>query len=241
VCGRPADGVPARASIRATTLERTLTMTMHPSLHGSSPVGYEPVEFLDSPGLPAHLAMPTRTVAGVLVPAVGTWVIEPDASDVVFRVRHLGLAKVRGRFDDFAGAIDIAEDPEASSVSVDIAAASVNTHLPARDEHLRSQDFLDVERYPRLTFRSTSVVRTGLRWDVGGDLTLHGVARPVTLAVDFLGAHTDADERDRAMFSATTTLDREDFDLTWNQALEAGGVVIGRTITIELEIEAVRT
>jgi polyisoprenoid-binding protein YceI len=214
---------------------------MHPPVHDSRPIGFEPVEFLDSPGLPLGVAMPTRTIAGLLVPAVGTWVIDPDASRVEFWVRHLGVAKVHGRFADFAGVIDIAEAPEESTVSVDIAAASVDTRLAARDEHLRSADFLDVSRHPRLTFRSTSVVPNGLQWKVAGDLALHGVVRPVVLAVDFLGAHTDADERDRALFTATTVIEREEFGLTWNQALDAGGVVIGRTVTIEIEVEAVKT
>jgi polyisoprenoid-binding protein YceI len=211
-------------------------VTLHP--HDASPIGFEPVEYLDSPGLPGPHAMPTRTVAGVLVPAVGRWVIDPVASHVAFSVRHVGLAKVRGRFTDVAGAIEIADDPEASSVTVDIAAASVDTGLTARDEHLRSADFLEVDRYPRLAFRSRAVVRDGSRWTVAGDLDLHGVVRPVTLDVEFLGAHADADEHLRAIFAATTSIDRHDFGLTWNPAVEAGGIVVGRTVTIELEIEA---
>jgi polyisoprenoid-binding protein YceI len=215
-------------------------MTLPQPVHDATPIGFEPVEFLDSPGLPPAHAVPTRMVDGIVVPAVGTWVIDPGASRVDFWVRHLGLAKVRGRFTDVAGALAVAEDPEASSVAVDIGTASVDTHLAARDEHLRSADFLDVRRHPRLAFRSRSVARDGGRWTVTGDLDLHGVVRPVTLGVEFLGAHTDADDRDRAMFTAATTIERDDFGLTWNQALEAGGVVVGRTVTIEIELEAVR-
>jgi polyisoprenoid-binding protein YceI len=215
-------------------------MTMHPRVQDSSPVGFEPVEFLDSPGLPASHSLPNRTITGAPVPAVGTWAIDPVASRIEFWVRHLGLAKVRGQFTDFAGAVEVAEDPEASSVRVDISAASIDTQLAARDEHLRSADFLDVGPYPRLTFRSRSVARDGPRWTVAGDLAVRGVVRGVALDVEFLGAHTDADDRDRAMFAATTAIDREDFGLTWNQALEVGGVVVGRIVTITIHIEAVK-
>jgi polyisoprenoid-binding protein YceI len=213
---------------------------MHPPVHDASPIGFEPVEFLDSPGLPAPHSVPNRVVDGVAVPAVGTWTIDPVASRIEFWVRHLGLAKVRGRFADFDGAVEVAEVPEASSVRVDIDAASVDTQLAARDEHLRSADFLDVARYPRLTFRSRSVGRAGPRWTVTGDLAVHGVARPVTLDVEFLGAHTDDDERDRAAFAVTTAIDREDFGLTGSGSLEVGGIVVGRMVTITMHVEAVR-
>ena len=185
--------------------------------------------------------MPNRTVAGVVLPAVGRWVVDPEASRVEFWVRHLGLAKVRGRFTDLAGVLEIADDPEASRVDVEIAAASIDTHIAARDAHLRSPDFLDVERHPRLTFSSRSVVRTGSRGTVVGDLAIRGVVRPVALDVEFLGAHTDAHERDRTTFTASTTIDRDAFGITGNGALEAVGAVVGRIVTISISVEAIRT
>jgi polyisoprenoid-binding protein YceI len=183
---------------------------------------------------------PDRTVDGRRAPVAGTWDVDPTHSHVGFWVRHLGLAKVRGRFADVVATIDVAEDPAASSVTATIGAASIDTHVDARDAHLRSADFLDVEHHPQLRFRSTAIRGTGARWEVDGDLTIRGTTRPVTLAVEYLGAATTDDGQDRASFSATTSFEREDFGLTWNQALETGGVVVGRTVNVELEIEAVR-
>jgi polyisoprenoid-binding protein YceI len=181
-----------------------------------------------------------RTVDGRPAPAVGRWEVDPTHSHVGFWVRHLGLAKVRGRFAEFVATIEVAADPEASSVVATIEAASIDTHVDARDAHLRSADFLDVEHHPQLHFRSTAVRRDGVSWALDGDLTIRGTTRPVTLALDYLGSTTLGDGQDRASFSATTRIERDDFGLTWNQAVETGGVVVGRTVTIELEIEAVR-
>ena len=156
-----------------------------------------------------------------------------------FIARHLMITKVRGRFGSFSGAFTVAEVPEESSVEVTIDAASVDTSQPQRDEHLRSADFLDAEHYPTLTFTSTSVTLDGDDWKVAGDLTVHGTTRPVVLAVEFDGANTTPWGTQAVAFSASTEIDREDWGLTYNQALEAGGVVVGKKVRIELNVEAV--
>ena len=182
----------------------------------------------------------TRTVQGVQLPAPGHWAIDTSHSSVVASVRHLGLSRVRGAFRSFTGGVDVAEQPEGSSVQVSIDAASVDTGEPARDEHLRSPDFLDVASHPTIDFRSTKVTGSGRRWQVEGDLTLRGTTRPVTLDVTFEGLETDPWGGSRAAFSARTELDREAFGLTWNQVLESGGVLVGKKVRIDLEVEVVR-
>jgi polyisoprenoid-binding protein YceI len=182
----------------------------------------------------------SRTVDGVELPAPGRWAFDPSHSSVGASVRHLGLSRVRGRFGSFTGAVDVAERPEDSSVQVSIDAGSVDTREPARDEHLRSPDFLDVAAHPAIDFRSTEVRGSGTRWQVTGDLTLRGTTRPVTLDVTFEGVETDPWGGSRAAFSARTELDREEFGLTWNQVLESGGLLVGKKVRIELEIEVIR-
>jgi polyisoprenoid-binding protein YceI len=181
-----------------------------------------------------------RIVDGDEVPAAGAYTIDASHSEVGFSVRHLMVSKTRGRFSDMSGTVAIADDPLASAVEVTIGTASIDTRDEQRDGHLRSPDFFDVERYPAMTYRSTRVIPAGKgRWLVEGDLTLHGVTRNVPLEVTFEGAATDPWGGLRAGFSARTELDREDFGLTWNQALETGGVVVGKKVTIEIEAEAV--
>jgi polyisoprenoid-binding protein YceI len=183
----------------------------------------------------------TRIVEGREVPPSGTWKIDPSHSEIQFFVRHMMIAKVRGRFREFEGTIHIGERPEDSRVEVVIEAASIDTRDRTRDEHLRSADFLDVERYPELRFVSTSV-RAGDkdRWQVTGDLTVRGVTRPVILDVEYDGAMVDPWGNLRAGFLATTEIDRENFDITWNQALEAGGFLVGKGVRIEIDVEAIR-
>lgn len=186
------------------------------------------------------VAMGSRTVNGVQLPEAGRWEIDRSHSSIEFVVRHLMVSKVRGRFGEFSGSLGIAEAPEGSSVEVVIDAASIDTRDGGRDEHLRSPDFLDVAAYPTLSFRSAAVRRAGARWEVDGELTVRGVTRPVTLDVAFEGAATSPWGQQVASFTAGTEIDREDFGLTWNQALEAGGVLVGRKVRIELSIEAIR-
>lgn len=174
------------------------------------------------------------------LPQSGTWAIDTAHSSVEFVVRHLMMAKVRGNFGDFSGSIDIGDSPETSSVRVEIQVASVSTRDAQRDGHLMSPDFFDAEQYPTITFRSTAVRgRGGDRYAVDGDLTVHGVTKPVTLDLTYHGTARDPWGNDKAVFSAEAEVDREEWGLTWNQALEAGGVLVGKKAKIEIEIEAV--
>lgn len=182
-----------------------------------------------------------RTVEGVELPAAGTWTIDGSHTHVGFRVKHLGLAKVRGRFTGIEGAVEVGERPEDSSVRVSIDATSVDTHDENRDNHLRSADFFNVEEHPTWTFASTGVRGEGTRWQLDGDLTIAGITRPVTLEVAYEGVTQDPWGGTRAGFTASTQINREDFGLTWNAALEAGGFVVGKNVTIELEVELVRS
>lgn len=186
-------------------------------------------------------ASPVRTVDSVEVPAAGTYALDASHSHVGFAVRHLMVSKARGRFADFSGSIQIAEDPLASSVDVTIDTASIDTRDERRDGHLRSGDFFDVETYPTMTYRSAKVTPAGKnRWTVEGDLTIRGVTRSIPLEVSFEGGATDPWGGARIGFSAKAELDRDDFGLSWNQTLETGGVVVGKKVTIEIEAEAIR-
>ena len=170
----------------------------------------------------------------------GTWVIDPVHSDVSFSVRHLVVSKVRGRFGAFSGTIVTAEDPLASSVNATIELASIDTGNADRDAHVRSADFLDVEQYPELVYKSTGVRAEGDDYIVDGELTLHGVTRPVTLALEVNGFQPVTPFGDtRAGFSATAEIDRQDFGITFNMPLEGGGLGLGNKIAIHLEIEAI--
>ena len=181
-----------------------------------------------------------RTVNGSTVPAAGTYTIDPSHSVVEFVVRHLGLAKVRGRFNEFTGAITVGHDVADSKVDVVIAAASIDTRDPGRDEHLRSPDFLDAPANPTLEFHSKAIRQQGNDWFVDGDLTVAGQTRPVSLEVEFEGTAVDPWGGTRIGFSAGTKLNREEYGLTWNQALETGGWLVGKEVKIELGVEAIR-
>jgi polyisoprenoid-binding protein YceI len=185
------------------------------------------------------VAVGTRTVDGVQLPEAGRWEVDRSHSSVEFVVRHLMVSKVRGRFGEFSGVLHIADVPEESSVDVVIDAAGIDTRDSGRDEHLRSQDFLDIATYPTLAFRSTGVRQAGGRWAVDGELTVKGITRPVTLDVEFEGAVANPWGNQVASFTASTEIDREDFGLTWNQALETGGVLVGRKVRIDLSVEAI--
>ena len=189
----------------------------------------------------ATATTPTRIVDGTEVPAAATYSLDPSHSEVGFSVRHVMVSKTKGRFADVAGSVVIAEDPLESSVDVTIQAASIDTRDQGRDDHLRSGDFLDVEAHPTLTYRSRAVRPAGKgRWTVEGDLTIRGITRPVPLEVVFEGGARDPWGGERIGFTASAELDREDFGLTWNQVLETGGVLVGKTVKIEIEAEAVR-
>ena len=183
----------------------------------------------------------TRPLDGTDLPAPGVWEIDPAHAEVAFLGRHLMLSKVRGRFVGVSGAVAVADDPAASRLTVTIDMASVDSGDRARDDHLRSADFFDVEHHPVATFRSTAIARRGTRGTVTGDLTLKDVTRPVTLEVEYLGHARDPWGGDRAAFSAHATLNREDWGLTWNMLLDGGGLVVSKEIRLEIELEAVRT
>ena len=181
----------------------------------------------------------TREYKGTAVPAAGEYQIDTAHSTVEFVAKHLMVTKVRGRFADFSGTVTIAEVPEESHVEVTMDAASVSTGNPDRDAHLRSPDFFDVETFPTLGFRSTEVAHDGGdSWKVRGDLTLHGVTKPVVLNVEFSGASPTPWGTKAIGFAAWTEVDREEWGLTWNAALETGGVVVSKKVRLELEVEA---
>ena len=163
-------------------------------------------------------------------------------SSVGFTVRHLMISKVHGRFQSWTGTLEIDEaDLTRSKVAVEIDAASIDTKEPKRDDHLRSPDFFDVEKFAKITFTSTKVVAVdGERLHVTGDLTIHGVTRAVVLDVERGGEVKDPWGGTRTGFSATTSISRKDYGLHWNALLEAGGVAVGDKITITLEIEAIQ-
>jgi polyisoprenoid-binding protein YceI len=181
-----------------------------------------------------------RTHDDRTVPVPGVYEIDGAHTSVEFVGRHLMITKVRGRFSDVRGQVTIAENPEESHVEVEISTASLNTGNSDRDNHLRSADFFDVAQYPTITFRST-LVRSipNATWDVTGDLTVRDTTRPVTLQVDFDGAEVSPMGDERIGFSAATEVNREDFGLTWNMAVETGGLLVGKAARIELAVQAV--
>jgi polyisoprenoid-binding protein YceI len=169
-----------------------------------------------------------------------TYGIDKAHSEVTFQVRHL-LTKVRGRFSEFNGTIDYDEEyPERSSVDVAVQAASIDTNERDRDAHLRSADFFDVEKFSTLRFRSIRTERKGTgHFDLIGDLTIRGVTRPVSFDVTLLGKARDPWGNDRVAFEAETIINRKDFGLTWNAALETGGFLVGDDVKISLSVQAV--
>lgn len=182
----------------------------------------------------------SRSVDGHLVPVAGSYTIDASHTTVDFIARHLMVAKVRGTFSDVTGTLTVGEAPEQSNLDVTIGVNSVSTREEARDNHLRSADFFEVETFPTMTYAASGVRLSGKDWIADGELTIRGVTRTVPLAIEFLGSITDPWGGARIAFSASAEIDREDFGLTWNAALEAGGVVVGRTIKIEIEAELVR-
>ena len=176
---------------------------------------------------------------------VSSWNIDPAHSLVEFSAKHMMITTVKGRIADVAGAITIDEDDlDRSSVAVEFVAASLDTRADQRDAHLRSADFLDVETHPTITFRSTRVegakMEEGDEFDVYGELTIRGVAREVKIRATYEGRGKDPWGGTRVSFSGDTRIDRRDFGLTWNAALETGGVLVSNDVKIHLEVQAVR-
>jgi len=178
----------------------------------------------------------TQLPAGV---TPGIWEIETSHSGASFSVRHAGISKVRGTIDITAGEIVIGDTLEASSVTATLDPATVDTKDERRDGHLRSADFFEADTYPTWTFRSTAIRADGEDYLIDGELTAHGVTKPVQLRTEFNGGATDPFGASRLGASATTEISRKDFGLTWNAALETGGVLVSDTIRISLDVEAV--
>ena len=169
-----------------------------------------------------------------------TWNIDATHSTIGFSIRHMVFSKVRGRFLKLSGALQVDDDLPKSSVEVTIDAASIDTGTAQRDDHLRSADFFDVEKFPELRFRSTRVERNGdARLRVIGDLTIRDATREIALDVESMGRGKDPWGNERIGFVAKASIDRKDFGLKWNQLLEAGGVLVGDRVDIELDVQAV--
>ncbi|GAB3506694.1 YceI family protein [Amycolatopsis cihanbeyliensis] len=177
----------------------------------------------------------------VKLPPPGPWVIDPAHSSVVATARHLGIASIKARFGDLAGRIEVRRPVEQSTVRAEIKAASIDTGVRMRDDHLRSPDFLDVDRFPMIEFGSTGLQREGTdTWTMSGELTLHGQCRPIQLDLRYSGYGPDPWGRVRAAFHADAVLHRNDFAIDYNAMVRAGVAAIGTTIKIELDIQAVQ-
>ena len=182
---------------------------------------------------------PTRTWQGVEIPPAGTYAIDPAHTTVEIIARHMMIAKVRGRFEEFSGTIEVAEDPAESTAEVTVEAASINTSEQQRDAHLRSPDFLDVEQWPNIAFtaRNPRQVKDGT-FTVEGELTIRDTTKPVEVETTLEGVAKDPWGNTRVFFTGSFAINREDFGVTWNQMLETGGVMVGKELTAELEVQA---
>jgi len=182
----------------------------------------------------------TTTTSIATLPKAGVYTIDPAHTEVGFVARHLIGTKVRGRFTEVAGTFTVAENPEESSVEATVQAASIHTNQSMRDDHLRTNDFLDVATYPTLELKSTGLkqVRED-RWILSTDLTIRGVTRPVDFDLEFLGEGPSMQEGKTVVaFSASAEIDRRDFGVSFNHSLLDGSVVVGNKVVIEVEVEA---
>jgi polyisoprenoid-binding protein YceI len=171
----------------------------------------------------------------------GTWTADVSHSHVGFTVRHMVVSKVRGSFDKFDATLTIADDPLQSKVEATIELASINTGDEGRDGHVKGGDFFDIEQFPTMVFTSTGIRPNGSDYYLDGDLTIKGVTKPVTLELEFNGVTKDPWGGTRAGFSASGEVNRSDYGISYNAALETGGVLIGEKLKIEIEIEAVKS
>jgi polyisoprenoid-binding protein YceI len=180
--------------------------------------------------------------AASIAGAVETFNVDGRHSEATFRIRHL-VGKVSGKFADVSGAVNLDRaNPAVSTVEFSIKSASVDTGVADRDKHLRSADFFDVEKYPEITFKSTKVAPSGKKdiYNVTGDFTMHGVTKQVTLPVEFLGFGKDPGGNERAGFTLSTTLDRKEYGIVWNRAIDQGGALLGDDVDINVVVEAVK-
>ena len=181
----------------------------------------------------------TRVTDGAELPAAGRWEIDPGHTELAFIGRHFMLTKVRGRFTGVSGVIEVGQVPGDSTIEVTINMASVESGSQARDDHLRSADFFDVDRHPTATFSGHAADWHGTHGLLTGILTLRGISRPVTMQAEYLGYAADPWGGHRAVFTAAGAVNREDWDLTWNMPLDGGGLLVSKEIRIEIELEAV--
>lgn len=188
------------------------------------------------------MATELDTERGIVRVPTGTWTVDPVHSSVEFRIKHMMISTVRGRFSEFAGTIEAAPDYRDSKVRGTVKAASIDTNEPRRDDHLRSADFFDVEQHPEITFESTRIehIEKG-DYRVGGELTMHGETHTVEFEVTVHGVTKDPQGQDRVGLEARGTLSRSEFGLRWQQALETGGVVVGDEVRVSADIAAVCT
>jgi polyisoprenoid-binding protein YceI len=184
-------------------------------------------------------ATATATAAATRPLPVGTWAVDPVHSSVEFHVKHLGIATVKGQFREFEGTLDVDADGARALGSVDV--ASVDTREPQRDEHLRSADFFEVERFPRIAFRSTAIrALDDDEFEIDADLTIHGVTRNVTLRATLEGNETDPQGNERIGVSASTQINRSDYNMKFNAALGSGNLVVADKVKILVEVSAVK-
>jgi polyisoprenoid-binding protein YceI len=187
------------------------------------------------------MAKDTDGMQGIQAPLPGKYELDQAHTAVEFVARHI-LTKVRGRFTEFAGWIDVAEPIEESSVHVEVKTASIQTNTEQRDQHLKSDDFLNVEKWPVMTFDSTAIRHTGgATFELEGDLTIRDVTRRVTLAGEYLGTSTNPGGKTVLAATAKATLEREDWNVSWNMLLETGGFLVSKTVDLEIEVEAIKT
>jgi polyisoprenoid-binding protein YceI len=185
----------------------------------------------------------TTATAPALTELTGSWTLDPAHTRIGFVARHAMVTKVRGSFNEFEGtAVLDGANPANSKVQVTIDAASIDTRNAQRDEHLRSNDFLAMQEYPQITFSSTGVRQVGeATFELTGDLTIRGVSQPITIPFTFEGAARDPFGNLRAGFEGSVTINRKDYGITWNAALETGGVLVSDKVTLEFEVSAVKT
>jgi polyisoprenoid-binding protein YceI len=182
-----------------------------------------------------------RVVDGVTLPAAGTYVLDPTHTRIGFVARHLMVTKVRGHFAEFEGSITVGEDATTSTAQASMRTASIDTGVADRDNHLRSGDFLEAEKYPTISFGNARVLsQDGTSFQVAGDLTIKDVTREVVLDVELDGVAKDPWGNEKLAVTASTEIDREDFGMTWNVALETGGVLVSKKVRIEIEAQAAR-
>ena len=182
----------------------------------------------------------STTTAPAIAIAAGTWTVDPAHTRVGFIARHLMVTKVRGEFTDFDAKVEIAEDPLNSTIEVVVQMDSIDTGSPDRDGHLRSNDFFDISTHPTMEFKATGITQVGEMFALNADLTIKGVTRSVTFELGFDGTGRDPWGGERAGFSATATINRNDFGVAFNAPLETGGVLVGDNVQIELDVQLIQ-